>query len=430
MNTFRRILAQRDFWPLFGAQAFGAFNDNFFRSALIAFVAFEALNVSNFEKTIISSLATGLMMLPFFIFSSLSGELSDRCPKSSLLKIIKGAEVVIMLLAAFFFVSGHIYALLIILFLMGLQSTFFGPLKYSLLPEVLEDEFLVAGNGLVEGVTFLAIVLGTMAGSWLVTIPGGREMYLPAGLVLAAILGLLMALKQPHSVECNPGLKINLNLFRSTYEIVASIKNRRDIWLTVIGISWFWAVGSILITQIPILCSTILGGTPGVSTFLVTMFALGVAIGSVAAHFFLQGRVSANLVPVSATLMAVFIAGLAYSAWRLPSTVPASVGLDLFFSQWVYIRLGLSCLMASITGGLFAVPLNALLQHFSEIGECSRVMAANNIVNSLFICLGSLLVMFFISQGAGLPVIFTLLAVSALAVAVLSLYFLPEYAGR
>lgn len=179
MTSLRRLLSQENFWPLFGAQALGAFNDNFFRSALIALVAFSDISGGP-GKTILGALVTGLMMLPFFLFSSLAGELADRLRKSRLVKITKGAELAIMALAAAFFWWGNLNALLAALFLMGAQSAFFGPLKYGLLPEVLAEEDLVAGNGLVEAATFLAIVLGTLAGSWLVTRPGGGN-HLPSG---------------------------------------------------------------------------------------------------------------------------------------------------------------------------------------------------------------------------------------------------------
>ncbi len=228
MNTFGQILKNRNFWPLFGAQALGAFNDNFFRSALIAYVAFGSLGLSGPEKSITGALATGLMMLPFFLFSSVAGELADSHKKSRLVKITKTAEVAVMVLAALFFYFGQVGALLALLFLMGTQSAFFGPLKYGLLPEVLAEKDLVAGNGLIEAATFLAIVLGTLAGSWLVTLPAGPTAYLPVGLTVVALLGLALALRQPDSDDGQAGLKINPNIWKSTLNIVGSIRKRRD----------------------------------------------------------------------------------------------------------------------------------------------------------------------------------------------------------
>lgn len=429
MSTFRRILEKRNFWPLFGAQSLGAFNDNFFRQALIAMVAFGAVSSSESEKTILSALATGLMMLPFFLFSSMAGELADRMPKSKLVKITKASELVVMTLAALFFWLGNFYALLVTLFLMGMQSTFFGPLKYGLLPEVLPEDDLLAGNGLVEAATFLAIVLGTLLGSWLYN----ASVVLPLGLVLVAACGLALALKQPDSEDGDQGLNVNYNIFRSTMDIVGSVKNRRDMWLTILAISWFWAMGGILITQIPVLCSDIIGGTKDVNTFLVTMFALGIGLGSIGAQWLLKGRISVNLVPASAALLSLFLILMSISIWTLPEKpfgAASEVSLGLFLNQWVYLRLALCCLVVSIIGGVFVVPLYAFLQHRSEAHERSRVIAANNILNALFICIGSLIVILMTAAGLGLPLVFAFVALSGLAVTLLTLYFLPAESIR
>ncbi|UQZ89471.1 acyl-[ACP]--phospholipid O-acyltransferase [Deltaproteobacteria bacterium Smac51] len=434
MKVFSRILSHRNFWPLFGAQALGAFNDNFFRSALIAYVAFGAVGGSGAEKTVLGSLATGLMMLPFFLFSSVAGELADRLRKSRLIKITKAAEVAMMILAAVFFYLNNIYALLAVLFLMGTQSAFFGPLKYGILPEILGDDDLVAGNGLIEAATFLSIVLGTLAGSWLVTLPAGHSLYLPVGLVTVASIGCVLAFQQPASPEGQADLKVNPRIWVSTIEMIQSVRSRRDIWLAILAISWFWAMGAILITQFPVLSSTVIGGTPAVNTFMVTMFALGVGVGSIAAQWLLKGEVSARLTPVAAAFLSLFLILTAIFVWTLPvssSFGPESrVDLAAFLSDWVYVRLAVVCLLVSVTGGLFVVPLNALIQHRAQEHERARVIAANNIVNAIFICAGSLIVMALTGLGLELHHVFAFVALSAIAVAVLTVYFLPEAAMR
>ncbi|MDR1045606.1 MAG: MFS transporter [Candidatus Adiutrix sp.] len=427
MNIFGRILKKGDFWPLFGAQALGAFNDNFFRQALIAYVAFGAAGLSGPEKTIVGALATGLMMLPFFLFSSLAGELADRRRKSSLVRVTKAAELPIMILAALFFYLGEVKPLLALLFLMGAQSTFFGPVKYGLLPEILDEKDLVGGNGLVEASTFLAIVLGTLAGSWLVTAPDGPTLYLPAGLILVSALGLGLALRQPDSLDGDRTLKVDGRIWDSTRRIIGSVMGRQDMWLAILAISWFWAMGGILLTQIPVLCSTVMGGTRGVNTFLSTLFALGVGLGSIGTQWVLKGQISARLVPVSAAFLSLFLILLAWCVWRLPPVDPIlqPVTLEIFLSHWPYLRLALCCLLVSLTGGLFVVPLNAFIQHRAEVHERSRVIAANNIMNALFICLGSLVVMLMTALGFGLHQVFVFVALSAVLTAVLTLYFLP-----
>jgi acyl-[acyl-carrier-protein]-phospholipid O-acyltransferase/long-chain-fatty-acid--[acyl-carrier-protein] ligase len=416
------ILLKADFWPLFGAQACGAFNDNFFRSALLAYLAFGQLDLDETQKSILGSSAMGLMMLPFFLFSSLAGELADRLRKSSLLKIVKASEVFIMLGASFFFIQGQIYALLLILFCMGAQSAFFGPLKYGLLPEVLTEEQLIGGNGLVEASTFLSIVLGSLAGSWLGAQSMGVELFLPAALPFAALLGLLFMLKQPISLQKREDIHIHPQIWRSTWEIIASVKGRPDMWLVILGISWFWAVGGILLTQLPVLCSSSLGGTPAVNAFLVTSLALGIALGALAAQALLQGRVNTDLTPVSSILLTLGGMSLFLCVRSLPQTAPGSVTLEIFFSHWVYLRLALSCLLLSLAGGLFVVPLNAFLQHRARPEERARVIAANNILNSLFIVLGSLCVILLTGLGAGLSAIFAFVGISALPVMFIALY--------
>ena len=435
MNTFSRILKQRDFWPLFGTQALGAFNDNFFRQALIALVAFSTIEGGGAAKSIQGALAISLMMLPFFLFSSMAGELADKMRKSSLMRMTKAAEVAIMLLAALFFYLESVPNLLAALFLMGTQSAFFGPLKYGLLPEVLAEDDLVGGNGLVEAATFLAIVLGTLAGSWLVMLPGGTSFYLPCGLVLVALAGLGLSLLQPPSPGGDPELKVNLNIWESTLQVVASVRGRRDMWLAVLAISWFWAMGGILITQLPVLCGEVMNATPAVNTFLMTMFALGVGLGSLGVQMLLKGRVSARLVPVSAAVLSLFLIILAVCVWTLPAAEAfggdeSKLTLGAFLGSWAHLRLGLSCLLVSITGGIFVVPLYAYLQHRAEAHERSRVIAANNILNALVICIGSLIVMLMTGLGLGLHHVFIFVSLSAVAVALLTLYFLPEQSLR
>ncbi|MDR1486511.1 MAG: MFS transporter [Deltaproteobacteria bacterium] len=406
----------------------GAFNDNFFRQALISSLAFGALGLTNSEKSILGSLATGLMILPFFLFSSLAGQLADKRPKSSLVKISKLAELVFMCLAAVLFAAGQIYALLFVLFLMGLQSAFFGPLKYGLLPEVLEEENLIAGNGLVEGATFFAIVLGTMAGSYLVTKPIGPTIIMPVGLVLVAGIGFLLAYKQPPSVAADPKVVVDPQIWRSTWEIIRSAKKKDELWLSILAISWFWAMGSILLTQLPVLAATVIGGTPAVSTALVTILAFGVAVGSVVVQWLLKGRVSASLVPITAVALTISILCFSHVVGNVPWAPPQSVTLNDLFTNWTYLPIAIFCFLVSAFGGVFVVPLNAILQHRADPKERARVIAANNIINSLFMVVASLLVMLLISLGLTIAHVFLLVAVSSVLTTILTLYFLPHTA--
>ncbi|MDR1577374.1 MAG: MFS transporter [Deltaproteobacteria bacterium] len=436
MKIFRPILAKPTFWPLFGAMSLGAFNDNCFRQAMIAGLAFGSLSLGGGElsdetKSLLGSLAMSLLILPFFLFSSLAGQLADRYSKTWLVKIAKGVELAIMLMAAYFFYLGQIIPLMIALFCMGSQSAFFGPLKYGLLPEILDKKELLAGNGLVSGATFLAITLGAIGGSYLAGLAGDSTsdqiaLVLPITLAVVSALGFLFAIKQPPSLTGEKTLKIDPQLWRSTYAIIKSVRGHSDIWRPILAISWFWSMGSVVLTQLPVLASSALGATPAVNAFLITMFSVGVALGSLLTHHLNQGHVSANLAPLAALMMTVFMAGLAYSAAHLPPALTNSVTLTVFLQQWPYLRLAICCFLVSVSGGLFVSPLNALIQHRAAPERRARVIAANNIMNSLFIVVGSLLVMGLVKWGASLPQVFMVVALSALVVTIISFYSLPQ----
>ncbi|MDR2443182.1 MAG: MFS transporter [Deltaproteobacteria bacterium] len=427
MDSFLTISRKRDFWPLFVSMGLGAFNDNFFRQALISMLAFGAFELSPAHRSMFGSLATGLMILPFFLFSSLAGQLSDRYHKSLMLKLTKGFELAIMVVSAGLFIYGDFRLLILTLFLMGTQSAFFGPVKYGLLPEVLGERELVAGNGLVGGFSFMAIVLGTTLGSYLITLSRGPKLWVPIGLVAVSLLGFLAAMRQPRSSNFDVNIKIEPKIWLSTGAILSSVRKRQDIWLAILAISWFWAMGSILLTQLPILAATRIGATPSVSTALVTILALGVAIGSLGVQRLLKGQVSAVLAPISSILLAVLTALLALIIYKLPVvTETGSVTLEIFFTTPIYLALAIVCLLITISGGVFVVPLNAVLQHRSGLNERARVIAANNIMNSLFMAVGSLLVLVLVKIGLSLAQIFLGVAISAAVVTVITVCFLPE----
>ncbi len=424
MSIFKRLLTKGEFWPLFSAQALGAFNDNFFRSALISLAAFAPGSPE--EKSALASLAMAAMMLPFFLFSAPAGQVADTMPKSKLLGAVKAAELAIMLVAAVLLWLEQIPALLAVLFFMGCQSAFFGPLKYGFLPELLPQRELVAANGLISASTFLAIVLGSMSGAHLAALPAGPKLWLPLALVLVAALGLAAALRQPPSKAAEPNLKIEARVWRSTCQLIKSIRRQR-LWPAVLAISCFWALGAVLMSQLPILVSSAVGGTPAVNTFLVTFFALGIALGSLGAQGLLKGRISPRLAPPAAGLMALFLALLAYSVASLPEAGERSVSLTDFISRWLYLRLALTAFLASLAGGVFVVPLSALVQHLAEPSERSRVIAANNIVNALAICLacGAAALL----NDLGLAFIFSLTALGSLIALALALRAAGPEAG-
>jgi acyl-[acyl-carrier-protein]-phospholipid O-acyltransferase/long-chain-fatty-acid--[acyl-carrier-protein] ligase len=403
----------------------GAFNDNFIKQALITLLAFGSLGLTTSQMTIYNSLAFGLMILPFFLFSSLAGEIADSYRKSKLMKYYKAIELFLMCIAGAFFYLENYLGLIVVLFFMGTQSAFFGPVKYSLLPEVLAEKDLVTGNGLVEGFTFIAIVLGTLLGTFLITTTYGPKLIVPIGIFIVALGGLLMALKQPASKILAPNLKIDPLIVRSTWQILKEARGKSDIWKAILSISWFWAMGSVVLAQTPVLVQRF-GGTPGVNTFMISMFAVGVAIGSISVQFFLKGKVSAHLVPLSALFLSVFLTLFTICVANIQARPASAVTLAEFLSSWEFLPLAITSLLVSITAGFFVVPLNALIQHRAPLEKRSRVIAANNIMNSLFIVLASLLVLVLTTLGFPLSDIFVYLTISAFLVMLLTLYFLPD----
>ncbi|MDR2612406.1 MAG: AMP-binding protein [Deltaproteobacteria bacterium] len=474
--AYTRILKDRAFWPFFSSMALGAFNDNFMRQALIALLAFGAAGLDAPAKSAYSSLATGLMILPFFLFSAPAGELADRYRKSSLLKAYKVLELVFVGLAAFLFFKGWLWPLMAAIFLMGLQSTLFGPVKYSLLPEILPERGLIPGNGLVEGATFLAIVLGTVAGAYLGGVSGaagapqapaalvspapvepaappaaaadvaaeeaagpaaagwagvpGSGAAVPAGLMLVALAGLAFALLQPPSREGDPRLRVRANILLSSFSVLREARSRSDVWLSILAASWFWGVGSVLLAQTPVLVAAYAGGTPAAGTLMVSLFALGVAAGALAVQPFLKGEISARHAPAAAGLLAVLLTLFALAAATLPPAAPASVGIASFATDWTYLRLAALAFLTAAAAGFFAVPFNAIIQHRSPESTRSRVIAAGNVMNSLFMAAGALIAAIFGFLGAGIPQLFLFLALTAAAVAVATLFFLPREAIR
>ncbi|MDR1039673.1 MAG: AMP-binding protein [Deltaproteobacteria bacterium] len=463
--TYAKILKDRTFWPFFSSMTLGAFNDNFMRQALIALLAFGAAGLDPAGKSAYSSLATGLMILPFFLFSAPAGELADRYRKSSLLKAYKILELAFVGMAAFLFYKGWLWPLMAAVFLMGLQSALFGPVKYSLLPEILPERGLIPGNGLVEGATFLAIVLGTVAGSYLgassavsgavsgatavaASVAGaaaasagaaadaaseavsirGTGLAVPLGLILVSAGGLAFALLQPPSREGDPALRVRPNIAASAWAILGDAKANGDVWLSILAASWFWGVGSVLLAQTPVLVAAYAGGTPAAGTFMVSLFALGVAAGALAVQAFLKGDVSARLAPASAALLAVLLLLFARCAGTLPHAPAGSVGALRFATDWTYLRLAILAFLTAAVAGFFAVPFNAIIQHRSPEESRSRMIAAANVMNSLFMAAGAGIAAAFGLMGLGIPALFLFLAVTAVAMTAVTLYFLPSEA--
>ena len=390
------LLAARRFGPLFWTQFLGALNDNLFKSALVVTVTFHvAHSGGGLSLDALVNAATALLILPFFLFSALAGQMADRFDKAALIRRLKGVETAVMLLAAAGFLTGSLPVLFGALFLMGAQSAFFGPLKYGILPQHLREEELVAANGLVEAGTFAGILLGTIAGGLVVAGPMG-SIAIAAATSVVAVAGWITSRRIPAVPSLNRELKIDRNPLLAISKTVRSARADRTVWGSVLGLSWFWFVGALVVAQLPLLAKETLGADELTVTWLLTVFSFGVGMGSVSAEKLTGGKVELALVPIAGALMALFLFDFGWTAAH---------------SGVLSYRLLLDLFAVGASGGLFAVPLYALMQKRAPEDTRSQVIAANNLVNALWMVLASV---FAVSlRAAGLSIA-NLLIVTAL----------------
>jgi 1-acyl-sn-glycerol-3-phosphate acyltransferase len=427
-NQFQ-LLRERRFLPFFLTQALGAFNDNVFKNALVILVAFLTAQLSSADVNFYTNLAAALFILPFLLFSATSGQLSDKYDKARLAQLVKLLEIAIMLVACAGFVTRNIPLLMAMLFMMGLHSTLFGPLKYGLLPQVLDERELVGGNGLIEMGTFLAILLGTILGSTLIR-AGSLGAWLVGGATIGfAVVGLICALAMPRAAPVDPQLKINWNPFSETWSNLNYIRSNRTIFLSCLGISWFWFYGSIYFTQLPNYTKEVLGGDPGVYTLILTLFSIGIGVGSILCERLSGHKVEIGLVPFGSIGMTVFGADLYFA--HPASSGQLALGVSAMLAQPHIWRVLIDLVLMAIFSGFFIVPLFALVQARSDPARRSRVIAANNILNALFMVVAAGLSALLLNK-AGLSIPGLLLA-TALLNAVVAIYIytlVPEFLLR
>ncbi|MBI5165818.1 MAG: MFS transporter, partial [Magnetospirillum sp.] len=419
------LLKSRKFGPLFLTQFLGAANDNVFKNALVILVVYQLGEGAGIKPAVMGTLAAASFILPFFLFSATAGQLADRYEKSAMIRVVKVAEVALMLLAAVGFITLSPWFLLFVLFLLGTQATFFGPLKYAILPDHLSEDDLIGGNALIEGGTFLAILLGTIAGGLLVLSPDGTLWV--AGLVVAlAGAGLAASRAIPHARVASPSLEISFNVWRETIAIVCSARERRDVFLAILGISWFWLVGATYLSQFPAFTKDVLGADNQVVTFFLTLFSLGIGLGSLLCSKLLKGEISAAPVPLAALAITVFSFDLAVVAEGVDIAGGMVVGLPEFLSRIDNWRIIADLLLVSVSGGIYAVPLYAILQARADESRRARTIAANNVLNALFMTLGAVVTALLLAVGVAVTGVFLLMAVANAIVAIVICGLLPE----
>jgi len=419
------LFQTRRFWPLFVTQFFGAANDNLFKNALVILILYRLGAGSAINPQILVTLAAGIFILPFFLFSANAGQLADKFEKSRLIRWIKFGEICIMSAAVFGLYAGEINVLLGVLFAMGTQSAYFGPLKYSILPDHLAEDELIGGNALIEAGTFLAILLGTIAGGLLILADDG-VMIVSAGILGLAVIGWGCSFFIPAAPAPMPDLKVSINIFSGIWTMVGMARSRRDVFLSILGISWFWLVGATFLAQFPAFAKNVLGGNETVVTLFLTVFSVGIGLGSLLCGRLLKGEISAKYVPFGALGMTLFILDLYGVSSALPVPGPDLVGFRDFLNDPVSWRLLVDLLGISMSGGLFIVPLYALVQSHSPKEQRSRIIAANNILNAAFMVIGALAASVMLALHLSVPEVFLVLAVLNAGAAVYISALLPD----
>jgi len=396
------LLRTRRFWPLFVTQAIGAFNDNAFRYALSILLIYDLGPRLGFNAALLNTVSAGLLILPFFIFSATAGQIADKFDKALLARRIKLIEILIVALASFSLFTDQVWLQLLTVLLTGIQSTFFGPIKYSILPQHLERHELLGGNGLIEMGTFLSILLGTLFGSFAIHSDFGRH-GVSVVMIGLAIIAYLSARQIPEAPPPQPDLRINPNIAQETWRMIAIARERKDVFLAILGISWFWFLGVVFLTQIPLFTQSELGANETVASLIIAAFTVSIGVGSIVTNRLLKGEVSVKYVPVASILITLFIIDLYFATGSLrtgDSSTPLTP-LDILssFSGW---RVLIDLALIAFCAGLFAVPLYALVQSRSSPQKRARVIAANNIVNAIFMTAAT--VISFLLLGAGLSV--------------------------
>lgn len=423
------LLKQRRFAPYFVTQLLGAFNDNVFKNALVALFAFTAVQRTDVSSEFLINVAAGVFILPFFLFSALGGQVADKFEKSLLIRRIKIAEIAIMVLATMAFFLDSVVFLIAILFLMGTQSAFFGPIKYGILPQHLDRNELVGGNGLVEMGTFLAILLGTIAGTQLVAQTNGYVAAAVSVVVVGiSILGFLASRRIPAAEPTDPGLDINFNPLAETWRLITYTKKHRIIFQSILGISWFWMLGALYLAQFPVYSRDVLGGGVNVYTLMLALFSIGIGVGSMLCERLSDRKVEIGLVPFGALGLTLFGLDLFFATPNAP--LGENLSVLGFLAATGSFRLCFDVLMIGVFGGFYIVPLYALIQQTSRPDRLSRAIACNNILNALFMVLSAVLAIVLLSSGVSIPGIFLIAAIMNAVVAAYIFTLVPEFLMR
>ena len=424
-----RLLGERRFGPFFGVQFLGAMNDNLFKQALVILLAYQTTSFTAMSSDTLQNVAQALFVLPFFLFSATAGQLADKYEKSTLITVTVALELAIMVLGAVGLVSSNLALLLGALFLGGVQSALFGPVKYAILPQHLKENELIGGNGLVEMGTSLAILGGMMLGGWLVIQPGWGVA--GVGVLTCAISAAGIALSRliPKAPPADPELRINWNPFTETIRNLRFTAGNRTVFLSVLGISWFWFYGALLVTQFPNLSRNVLGAGEAVVTLLLVAFSLGIGLGSLACERLSGHKVELGLVPLGSIGLTAF----ALDLWLATDRAFAFAGgadMSAVLGDPAARRILLDLALIGLFGGFYIVPLYALIQTRSDPRHRSRIIAGNNILNAAFMVAAAVVAIGLFAAGLTIPQLILVLAALNALVALYIYTLVPEFLMR
>lgn len=420
MSNQFQLMQEKRFRPFFFTQFLGAFNDNVFKTALITLVAFHAANLTSINSGTLATLLPGLFILPFFLFSATAGQLADKFEKSHIIRLVKVFEIGIMLFASAGFYLHNIWLLAAALFMMGVHSTMFGPVKYAYLPQHLKANELIGGNGMVEMGSFVAILLGQVLGAWL-AMQSEHAALTSLTIIGIALSGYWTSRDIPLSPAAAPDLSINWNPLTETYRNIKFIWQHQSLWLAIIAISWFWFYGATLLAQFPSFAKDVLHGDESVFILLLSVFSLGIGLGSLMCEKLSKGKVELGLILFGA----LGLTGFGIDLYLSSTSIHESLNNKALFDYAAFIgkhhdaqghviltywRLLADIALLGVFGGIYIVPLYALIQIRAEKSHQSRVIATNNILNALFMVVSAIFSVQIFNHGWNIPELFLVTA--------------------
>ncbi len=426
------LLSSKRFLPLFITQFLGALNDNIYKNALVIFITFSIAEQTSIESRILVILAVGIFILPYFLFSATAGQLADKYEKSFLIQRIKLLEIIIMGLAVIGFVTQSLIMLMTVLFFMGMQSTFFGPLKYGILPQHLKFYELTGGNGLVQMGTYIAILGGTIIGGALIALDRYGIAIVSVIVLVVAFCGWVSSQSIPRAKAADESLRVDWNFIYQTFHLLRYIVSEKGIFVAIIAISWFWFIGATYLSLVPTYTRDYLMGDELVTIALLTAFSIGIGTGSLMCERLSGGKIEPGLVPIGAMGLTVFAVDLFLIGSPQTLEIPLEEGITLleFLKMPIHWRVLFDLVCIGLFGGIYIVPLYAMVQHRASIQLRARVIAATNILNALFMVASAIIVIGLIKLAFTIPQIYLLVGVLNLIITSVIFIRFPEYPER